>query len=347
VTDGAPRYSARAMTRRPLLVLVLTAAAAAFPAAAHAQLPGQPTPKPVTPAPAPPPAAGGKMSISVKSGLPTRRTHYVARGQRVLVVGQVTKYVAGQLARVRVVQRGKVIVRRRTRIKKTRKGGQFVVRFRATKSGALRIVADHQRSPRQAASRARDARVSVVRWQAGQGAGGTKVVLLQRELLDLGYATPLTGSYDAATSRAVLAFRKVNNLGRDGFATAAVYDRLLHRTGAFKLRYPKAGKHVEFSWTHQVVVLAQGGKPWRTYHASSGKPSTPTVFGSFRFYSKTPGTNSEGMVDSNYFIGGYAIHGYAEVPSYAASHGCIRVPIPDAGAIFAWIKIGDPIFVYR
>jgi lipoprotein-anchoring transpeptidase ErfK/SrfK len=35
------------------------------------------------------------------------------------------------------------------------------------------------------------------------------------------------------------------------------------------------------------------------------------------------------------------------VPSYAASHGCIRVPIPNAAAIFAWIKIGDPIFVYR
>ena len=63
---------------------------------------------------------------------------------------------------------------------------------------------------------------------------------------------------------------------------------------------------------------------------SSGKPSTPTVIGRFRVYSKTPGTNAEGMVDSNYFIRGYAIHGYAEVPTYAASHGCLRVPIPDA-----------------
>jgi hypothetical protein len=286
------------------------------------------------------------MSISVKSGLPTRRSHYVARGQRVLVVGRVTKFVAGQVARVRVVHKGKVLVRRRARIKKTRKGGQFVVRFVASKSGALRVVADHKASPRQAKSRAPDAWVNVVRWQAGAGAGGTQVLLLQRELLALGYAAPLTGSYDDGTSRAVLAFRKVNNLGRDGFATAAVYDRLLRRTGAFKLRYPKAGKHVEFDWSRQVVVLAQGDRPFRVYHASSGKPSTPTVFGSFRFYSKTPGTNSHGMVDSNYFIGGYAIHGYPEVPTYAASHGCIRVPIPNAAAIFAWIRLGDPIFVY-
>ena len=71
---------------------------------------------------------------------------------------------------------------------------------------------------------------------------------------------------------------------------------------------------------------------------SSGKPSTPTVIGRFRVYSKTPGVNSEGMVDSNYFIRGYAIHGYAEVPTYAASHGCLRVPIPDAPAIFAWVR---------
>jgi peptidoglycan hydrolase-like protein with peptidoglycan-binding domain len=172
-------------------------------------------------------------------------------------------------------------------------------------------------------------------------------MLLQRELLALGSATPVTGSFDDGTSRAVLAFRKVNNLGRDGFATTAVYDRLLRGSGAFKLRYPKAGKHVEFDWSRQVVVMAQNGKPWRVYHASSGKPSTPTVFGTFHFYSKTPGTNAEGMVDSNYFIRGYAIHGYHSVPSYAASHGCIRVPIPNAAAIFAWIKIGDPIFVYR
>ena len=66
------------------------------------------------------------------------------------------------------------------------------------------------------------------------------------------------------------------------------------------------------------------------YPVSSGKPSTPTVQGSFRVYSKTPGTNAKGMFDSNYFIRGYAIHGYASVPVYTASHGCLRVPIPNA-----------------
>jgi lipoprotein-anchoring transpeptidase ErfK/SrfK len=82
------------------------------------------------------------------------------------------------------------------------------------------------------------------------------------------------------------------------------------------------------------------------YTMSSGKPSTPTVVGHFHVYSKTPGVNSEEMVDSNYFIGGYAIHGYPEVPTFAASHGCLRVPIPDAAPIFAWVRTGTAVDVY-
>jgi lipoprotein-anchoring transpeptidase ErfK/SrfK len=52
------------------------------------------------------------------------------------------------------------------------------------------------------------------------------------------------------------------------------------------------------------------------------------------------------MVDSSYFIGGYAIHGYAEVPTYAASHGCLRIPVPDAAAVYGWVKFGYAVDVY-
>jgi lipoprotein-anchoring transpeptidase ErfK/SrfK len=51
------------------------------------------------------------------------------------------------------------------------------------------------------------------------------------------------------------------------------------------------------------------------------------------------------MVHSSYFIGGYAIHGYVSVPPYNASHGCLRIPLADAAATFAWIRLGDEIFV--
>jgi lipoprotein-anchoring transpeptidase ErfK/SrfK len=102
---------------------------------------------------------------------------------------------------------------------------------------------------------------------------------------------------------------------------------------------------VEADISQQVLALINGRKVAHIYPTSSGKPSTPTVMGHYHFYLKTPGTNSEGMVDSNYFIRGYAIHGYYSVPPYNASHGCLRVPIPDAATIYDWIRIGDSIFV--
>jgi lipoprotein-anchoring transpeptidase ErfK/SrfK len=71
------------------------------------------------------------------------------------------------------------------------------------------------------------------------------------------------------------------------------------------------------------------------------------VFGTYHFYSKTAGTNSKGMYYSNYFVGGYAIHGYPSVPAFAASHGCIRIPIASAISVFHWIRLGDRISIYR
>ena len=78
---------------------------------------------------------------------------------------------------------------------------------------------------------------------------------------------------------------------------------------------------------------------------TSSANSSPTVRGRFHAYMKTPGTNSHGMVDSAYFIRGYAIHGYMSVPNFPASHGCLRVPIRYARAIFDWVRIGDVVWV--
>jgi lipoprotein-anchoring transpeptidase ErfK/SrfK len=62
---------------------------------------------------------------------------------------------------------------------------------------------------------------------------------------------------------------------------------------------------------------------------------------------KSYGTNAKGMVHSSYFIRGYAIHGYASVPIYNASHGCLRVPIPEADYIFDWVRLGTIVDTYR
>jgi L,D-transpeptidase-like protein/putative peptidoglycan binding protein len=326
--------------RHPLPIALVVLALAP---AAHAQTTTTPT-TPVTP---PPEAAAGKASLSVEGGLATKKARYFAPSQEVVVRGVVKPFVRGEVLTLYAIRHGKASKQVRRAVGRR---GRYEFRFKVGNAGPVRLVVKHRASDEQKAFRTRNETIQVVSWQAGQGERGTKVTLLQRGLAKLGFATPVTGYFDSLTANAVNVFRKTNGMGRDGYAIGPVYAMVMRGEGAFKLRYPSSGthgKHVEFDWSRQVLVLADHGKPYRVYHVSSGKPSTPTVFGSFHFYSKTPGTNSHGMVYSSYFIGGYAIHGYASVPNYAASHGCLRVPIPNAVSIYNWIDLGDPIYTYQ
>jgi hypothetical protein len=327
--------------RRALVVLALPVALLAAPSGGAL---AQTVPPPAPPAPAP---AAGTAKFSVDGGMPTKKLRYFAPGQVVVIKGTVRPYVAGQVVTLRSVRKGKASKRLRAAVKPGKRGsGRFAFRFRVGNPGFVRFVVRHAATPEQAAFRAKDRRIQVVNWSAGEGSRGTDVLLLQRGLEKLGYRTPVSGYFDDATGRAVNAFRKVNGMGRTGYASNAVYAKVLRGNGAFKAKYPNAGRHVEFDWSMQVLALMKGAKPYRVYHVSSGAPATPTVFGSWRFYRKQPGTNAIGMVDSTYFIRGYAIHGYASVPNYPASHGCIRVPIPNAREIYDWIPLGMRIFTY-
>jgi peptidoglycan hydrolase-like protein with peptidoglycan-binding domain len=288
--------------------------------------------------------AVGDAGYKLTGGMATKKMRFYAPAQQVVMRGRVKPAVPGEILTLYAVRRGRATKKIRRRVGS---GGRFEFTFKVGEPGLVRLVVKHRRSAAQQAFRTDRKMIQVVDWQAGAGERGVKVLLLQRALLREGFATPVTGYYDDATARGVLAFRKTNGLGRDGYALKDVFAMLMRGEGSYRLRYPNAGKHVEFDWSRQVLVLARGGRPYRTYHTSSGAPATPTVFGSYRFYLQTPGTNSKGMVHSSYFIGGYAIHGYASVPNYPASHGCLRVPIPNALSIFNWIDIGDPIFTYR
>jgi hypothetical protein len=223
--------------------------------------------------------------------------------------------------------------------------GRFSVVVRPGRTGRLAIRAVHRATP-QLARLTAGRRIVVLGDHAGLGARGPLVRLLQRRLAGLHYVAPQSGVFDDGTGRAVIAYRKVRGLARVAFADRAVLRGLLAGRGRFRLKFPGHGHHVEADVSRQVLVLAQGGHVERIYHMSSGAPATPTILGSFRFYSKTLGVNAKGMVDSNYFHGGYAVHGYASVPVFNASHGCLRVPIPNAASIFRWIRLGDRIDLY-
>jgi lipoprotein-anchoring transpeptidase ErfK/SrfK len=209
----------------------------------------------------------------------------------------------------------------------------------------LVLKVSHRATPGLGTTVAKPLRVSVVRAYAGPGSKGPAVSYLQDRLAKLHYVTSRSGVYDAATGRAIMAWRKVAGYSRAYVATSDVFAGMLKGRGVFKVRHPKDGRHVEARLNQQVLALINGSKVERIYHTSSGKPSTPTVQGKFRVYLKTPGINAKGMVDSNYFIRGYAIHGYADVPAYNASHGCLRVPVPNARSIYDGLRFGDVVWV--
>jgi hypothetical protein len=326
-----------------LALPVIVASLVLAPAAAAQEVPTTPTTPTPTPEPAPQPSAA-KLSAKLESGISDHGRKYVLKGDRVLVVGTLKPFVAGQKVVVEILRKGKRVGVRGATV---HQGGKFSARVRVRKLGGLAVRVTHKKTAQQKAARSKWVRFSSLTPSARIGSRGAKVRVLQHALARLHFVTSRGGSFDAATARAVIAYRKVNKMARISSATRTIFRRLFAGRGGYKLRYPKAGKHVEFDWSRQVLVLARDGEPERIYHASSGKPSTPTVFGTFRFYRKSPGTNAKGMVHSSYFIGGYAIHGYHSVPTYAASHGCIRVPIPNARSIFDWVGLGDRIFVYR
>lgn len=309
-----------------LVAVAVAVAALLAPAAALAQAP------PPAPPPPPPAPAAAKLVLSL-TGIADGGRVYVLKGQKEHVTGTLAPFVDGQKVRVALYRGSKKVGHRTVDVKKRSSGGVFSVDFRVSKSGDYTVRASHDATPEQAAATAKPRRLGAV-----SPGGGTARRLLERGLHRLGYA--------GSTDRQLLAFRKVNRMSRNSSASRAVFEKVFAGRGGYHLRYGSAGKHVEANLERQVLVLADHGRAERIYHMSSGKPSTPTVRGSFRFYSKTAGTNSHEMFDSNYFIGGYAIHGYPEVPAYAASHGCIRVSNADAPAIFAWIALGDRIFVY-
>jgi peptidoglycan hydrolase-like protein with peptidoglycan-binding domain len=331
---------------------VAVAGVAAPAAVAQTAEPSQ-TPTVTTPVPPPPVDANpvkpkaGKATLEVDGGIATRKLRYVARGDRLKISGAVRPFVAGQVAVLEVRRSGKVVDRQRAKVKRAKRGaGKVAFDFKPRRKGVYKARISHAATDGQRAFSSRAARFKAVVLSANAGDRGTDVLLLQRGLDELGFAVPVTGYYDDGTARAVIAFRKTNGMERIGYASPAVLSMVLKGQGAFKPRFPEAGYHVEYDWSRQVLGFFRNGRAVNVYHSSSGAPATPTVFGTFTFYRKEPGTNHLGMVQSNYFIRGYAIHGYKDAPVYPASHGCLRVPIPNAYQIDRQISLGMKIMVY-
>lgn len=117
------------------------------------------------------------------------------------------------------------------------------------------------------------------------------------------------------------------------------------------------------------LTLYDGAKPVRTFPVATGQPAYPTPLGAFHiivkwknptWYPPTQDAWAKGLkpvppgpgnplgtrwmgIDSP----GVGIHGTDEPASigYSASHGCVRMQVPDAEWLFDHVNVGTPVFI--
>jgi lipoprotein-anchoring transpeptidase ErfK/SrfK len=114
--------------------------------------------------------------------------------------------------------------------------------------------------------------------------------------------------------------------------------------------------------------LYRGSQPWRTFQVATGQAIYPTPLGDWHVVDMQrnpwwrppdspwakglkpipPGPgNPLGTRWMGLDAAGVGMHGTPDAASigYSASHGCIRMRIPDAEWLFAHVRIGTPVFI--
>ena len=182
------------------------------------------------------------------------------------------------------------------------------------------------------------------------GSYGSAVTYLQQRLVALGYDVgSVDGVFGYDTVHAVYAFQKVQGIGVDGVVGPTTWSKLASPYRP-KARYYHGAAAVEVNLTKRVLYLTKAGAVTRIVDASPGKPSTPTPAGNFSITRRVDGWRQSdlGLLwRPYYFYYGYAIHGSKSVPTYAASHGCVRVTIPAMNRLWSKLYIGERVHVYR
>jgi L,D-transpeptidase catalytic domain len=265
----------------------------------------------------------------------------------VRVKGTLSPFAPNQKVAVTFFRNGKPVKRSTTKVEKGKGGaGAFEARIRLKTAGRYAVSAHH--APTALLGGDSTVRKS---WRVtfvglSQGKCGPVVLGFKKAMRKMGYVANDGRCFGGKTARGVLAYRKVNGMARSMRAGKGLVKRVFAGRGGYEVRHPGAGNHVEVPLAKQVLVFAKGDEPYAIYPISSGKSSTPTVTGHFRFIRQEPGYNSHGMYYSFYFYGGYAVHGYESVPDYPASHGCIRTFIADQPEIYERIQFGESIFIW-
>lgn len=292
-------------------------------------------------------AASGSVTLYLRGAFTLGDEQVTIPNRPVKIRGVVRPYAPGQWVKMRVYLGGRLIHTYGVRIRPAGGGRYGTISYRVSSpaAGAVTVVVSHAATAALGAFSSRH-RFTALDPQASFGSTGSLVRLLQQRLSVLHLYIPQTGVYDQGTGLALDAYHRLLGWGTYQTLDRRTVNALLDGAGTFRVRYPGDGRHAEGDLSLQLLALADGARVVWIFPISSGKPSTPTVLGRFHIYSRVPGYLPDGMYYSDFFYGGYAIHGYDPAPDYPASHGCMRLPIVDAIPVYSWLAIGDAVDVY-
>jgi hypothetical protein len=289
----------------------------------------------------------GKLTLTVPDAFAVSHQLVTVPGRTVHVHGVVRPYVPGQWVLVRASVDGKQLMTRHVRIAPGPGGrtGEFTAALSSPTAGNVTVQVGHTRNAALGGLLERRS-FAALDANASFGSSGLFVQLIQQRLAELHFYIPQTGVYDSGTGWALDAYHRLLHWGTYQTLDGKTISYLLDGFGQFPVRFPHHGRHAEGNLALQLLALVDGSHVVAIYPISSGKPSTPTILGNFHVYSKVPGYLPDGMYFSNFFISGYAIHGYNPAPDYPASHGCMRLPIQDALSVYGWLAIGNWVDTY-
>ncbi len=274
----------------------------------------------------------------------TLRASTIRLFDRMTVRGTFAPARPGSAVSVELQHRGSVVD---TADPKLDAHGRFSTTFRVLEVGSYRVHALLDADDLLPGHAASSPSVTSIPPDLAIGTHGTYVATLERRLVELHYhLAGVDDVYDYRTADAVMAFRKVQRLPRTQDVNAAVW-RALGTPKVFAPRSRGHGFHIEIDQTRQVLAAVQDGRVVAIIHVSTGKPSTPTRDGSFHIYSKLAGFSPKGLYYPSFFDGERAIHGWTDIPTYAASHGCVRIPYWVTKWMFGLDPIGTRVLIYH
>jgi len=189
-----------------------------------------------------------------------------------------------------------------------------------------------------------------VRVLPGDVQSADEIRLAQTFLVAAGWmdTRDVNGVLDYTTSQALTAFEAWHGLERDGLLTSTSFAQVLRATRPTP-QHTGPGRLVEVYRDLGVMLLVENGKVVRAVHTSTGFGGR-TPSGSFHVYRKETLSWSVPfkvwMPWASYFVGGIAMHAYPNVPAYPASHGCVRLPSPEAPRVYEFAGLDTPVYVY-